>query len=36
MGDHRDNSPDSRYIGFIPRDQIKGRVFRGMRALDSF
>ncbi len=36
LGDHRDNSADSRYIGFIPRDQIKGRIFRGMRALDSF
>jgi len=35
-GDQRDNSADSRYIGFIPRDQIKGGFFRGVRALDSF
>jgi signal peptidase I len=36
LGDNRDNSADSRYIGFISRDQIKGRVFRGIRTLDSF
>jgi len=27
LGDHRDNSADSRYIGLISRDQIKGRIF---------
>ncbi len=26
MGDHRDNSADSRYIGYIPRGQILGRA----------
>lgn len=25
LGDNRDNSADSRYIGFIPRDEIVGR-----------
>ncbi len=31
LGDHRDNSADSRYIGFITREQIKGRIFLGQR-----
>lgn len=36
LGDHRDNSADSRYIGLISREQIKGRVFNGARTLDSY
>ncbi|QDT67776.1 Signal peptidase IB [Planctomycetes bacterium MalM25] len=31
LGDHRDNSADSRYIGCIAREQIRGRVFYGLR-----
>jgi len=26
MGDNRDNSQDSRYWGFLPRDHVKGRA----------
>lgn len=36
LGDHRDNSADSRYIGVISREQIKGRVFQGARTLASY
>jgi signal peptidase I len=36
LGDHRDNSADSRYTGLISREQIKGRVFIGARTLDSY
>ena len=34
LGDNRDNSQDSRYIGFITRDQIKGRIIYGARTAD--
>ena len=34
LGDNRDNSQDSRYIGFIKRDQIKGRIIYGARTID--
>jgi signal peptidase I len=34
MGDNRDNSNDSRFIGFIPRDAIVGRVSRVAFSLD--
>jgi signal peptidase I len=27
LGDNRDNSRDSRFWGFLPRDQVKGRAF---------
>lgn len=36
LGDHRDNSADSRYIGLISREQIKGRVFIGSRTFESY
>jgi signal peptidase I len=26
LGDNRDNSKDSRYIGFVPREKIVGRA----------
>jgi signal peptidase I len=35
LGDSRDNSEDSRYIGFAPRDSIVGRAFRVAYSLDS-
>ena len=34
MGDNRDNSADSRYFGFIDREQIDGRVQAVVAALD--
>jgi signal peptidase I len=35
LGDSRDNSEDSRYIGFAPRDSIVGRAFKIAYSLDS-
>jgi signal peptidase I len=34
MGDNRDNSNDSRYIGFVPRSEILGRASRVVFSLD--
>jgi signal peptidase I len=34
LGDNRDNSKDSRYIGFIPRDQIVGQAVGVALSLD--
>lgn len=36
LGDNRDNSADSRYIGLISRSQIKGKVIYGNRARESY
>lgn len=35
LGDNRDNSKDSRYIGFIERDRIRGKATRVILSLDS-
>ena len=35
LGDSRDNSKDSRYIGFVPRDSIVGRAFGVAYSLDA-
>jgi signal peptidase I len=35
LGDNRDNSKDSRYIGFVPRDSIVGRAFAVAYSLDA-
>ena len=35
MGDNRDNSQDSRYWGFLPRDYVKGRALVIYLSLDS-
>lgn len=35
LGDNRDNSKDSRYIGFVPRDNIVGRAFAVAYSLDA-
>jgi signal peptidase I len=35
LGDSRDNSKDSRYIGFVPRDSLIGRAFRVAYSLDA-
>jgi signal peptidase I len=34
LGDSRDNSRDSRYIGFVPRDNIVGRASRVVLSFD--
>jgi signal peptidase I len=34
LGDNRDNSADSRYIGFVPRDRIVGRARQVVLSLD--
>jgi signal peptidase I len=34
LGDNRDNSADSRYIGFVPRRNIVGRARRVVVSLD--
>ena len=35
LGDSRDNSKDSRYIGFVPRSSIVGRAFGVAYSLDA-
>ena len=35
LGDNRDNSKDSRYIGFVPRDTIVGRAHHVLYSLDA-
>lgn len=35
LGDNRDNSKDSRYIGFVKRELITGKVFRVAFSLDT-
>jgi signal peptidase I len=35
LGDSRDNSKDSRYIGFVPREKIVGRASRLLVSLDA-
>jgi signal peptidase I len=35
LGDNRDNSADSRYIGFVPRADILGRSSRVVYSLDA-
>jgi signal peptidase I len=35
MGDSRDNSEDSRYFGFVPRETIVGRAYRVAYSLDA-
>ena len=34
MGDNRDNSRDSRYFGFVPRDEIVGRAVGVVASVD--
>ena len=34
MGDNRDNSADSRVIGFVPREEITGKAHRVLFSLD--
>ena len=35
LGDNRDNSADSRYIGFVPRDHLIGRAERVLVSADT-
>ena len=35
LGDSRDNSKDSRYIGLVPRESIVGRAFKVAYSLDA-
>lgn len=35
LGDNRDNSADSRYFGFVPRERILGKATRVLMSLDS-
>jgi signal peptidase I len=35
MGDNRDNSQDSRYWGFLPREHIKGKALLIYWSYDS-
>ncbi|MEA2733845.1 MAG: signal peptidase, partial [Humisphaera sp.] len=35
LGDNRDNSGDSRYFGFVPRENITGRSSRVLYSLDA-
>jgi signal peptidase I len=35
LGDNRDNSADSRYIGFVPRRNIVGRATHVLVSLNS-
>ena len=35
LGDNRDNSKDSRYIGFVPRSEIIGRARYAVLSLDA-
>jgi signal peptidase I len=34
LGDNRDNSSDSRVIGFVPRDEIIGRAKKVVMSVD--
>ena len=35
LGDSRDNSKDSRFIGFVPRDSFVGRAHHVLYSLDA-
>lgn len=35
MGDSRDNSKDSRFFGFVPREKIVGRVYGTLASFDK-
>ena len=34
LGDNRDNSKDSRFIGFVPRDEVLGHAIRVLASFD--